>query len=144
MPHLTASAAPGTPPGIWPRLAILVYDGLLLFGVLFVASLVFELASGYRGQGPLRIWFQMYCLSIVATYFIWFWERHGQTLAMRAWRIRVANANGDKLRWHQAALRFALATVGWALAGLTLWWSFLDRDKQYLHDRLGGTRLTRI
>lgn len=141
---MIAAAQVGTPPGIWRRLAILLYDGLLLFGVLFVASLVFEFITGYRGNEPLRIWFQLYCLVIVGAYFIWFWARHGQTLAMRAWHVRLSDANGAKLAWHRAGWRFLLALLGWALAGLTLWWSLFDRDKQYLHDRLGGTRLTRL
>jgi uncharacterized RDD family membrane protein YckC len=141
---MLAAVQAGTPPGIWRRLAIFLYDGLLLFGVLFVASLTFELITGYRGTGPLRIWFQLYCLAIIGSYFVWFWARHGQTLAMRAWHVRLSKTNGAKLGWHEATWRFLLALVGWALAGLTLWWSFFDRDGQYLHDRLGGTRLTRV
>jgi uncharacterized RDD family membrane protein YckC len=132
-----------TAPRLWIRVSIILYDGLLLFGVLFVAGLAFELATGYRGEVGRRLWFQAYCAGIIAAYFIWFWTRHGQTLAMRAWRTRLIAANGARLTWRQAGARFLLAALGWTLAGLTLWWSLFDRDRQYLHDRLGGTRLTR-
>ncbi len=140
------TAAPGhlyTAPGFLTKLAIFLYDGLLLFGVLFVAGLGFEALTRYRGEVPLRVWFQIYCFGIVAAYFIWFWARQGQTLAMRAWRIRLTNVDGSRLRWPQAALRFVLAVLAWGLLGATLWWSLFDRDKQYLHDRLAGTRLAR-
>jgi uncharacterized RDD family membrane protein YckC len=133
-----------TPVRLTRRLAILLYDSLLLFGVLFAAGLAFELATGYRGQGPLRMWFQLYCLTIIAAYFIWFWARHGQTLAMRAWGVRLTTVSGAPPSGRQAALRLVLALAGWALLGLTLWWSLFDRDGQYLHDRLTGTRLTRV
>jgi uncharacterized RDD family membrane protein YckC len=139
-----STSGTNTPVGLTRRLAVLLYDSLLLFGVLFAAGLAFELATGYRGQGPLRLWFQLYCLAIVAAYFIWFWARHGQTLAMRAWRIRLTTVSGAQPSGRQAALRFVLALAGWALLGLTLWWSLFDREGQYLHDRLGGTCLTRV
>lgn len=136
------ASGPYTAPGLTRKIAIILYDGLLLFGVLFVAGLVFDLVTGYTGQRPLRIWFQFYCLAIVALYFIWFWARHGQTLAMRAWRVRVTTASGAPLQWRQAGWRFLLALLGWGLGALTLWWSLFDGERQYLHDRLGGTRLS--
>jgi uncharacterized RDD family membrane protein YckC len=109
---------------------------------LFVAGFLFDLLTGYRGQGGLRIWFQLYCFAVWAAYFTAFW-RHGQTLAMRAWRVDLTARDGARLSWAQALARFFLALAGWAAAGLTLWWSLFDREHQYLHDRLLGTRLTR-
>ncbi|OYY75972.1 MAG: hypothetical protein B7Y33_06080 [Hydrogenophilales bacterium 16-62-9] len=63
---------------------------------------------------------------------------------MKTWRIRLLQENGDALVFRQAALRFAVASLGLMLAGIGFWWAFFDRDKQFLHDRLAGTRLTRV
>ena len=72
-----------------------------------------------------------------------FWVRGGQTLGMRAWRIRVVRADGGALTWRQSVARFAAGVVAAAPAGLGLWWSFLDADKRGWHDRWTGTRVVR-
>jgi uncharacterized RDD family membrane protein YckC len=88
--------------------------------------------------------FQAYILGILFAYFSAFWLRSGQTLAMKTWRIRLVQANGDTLTFKQAVLRFFLALLGLLLAGAGFWWALFDRDRQFLHDRLVGTRLVRV
>jgi uncharacterized RDD family membrane protein YckC len=63
---------------------------------------------------------------------------------MKTWRIRLVQANGDTLTFKQAVLRFFLALLGLLLAGAGFWWALVDRDRQFLHDRLAGTRLVRV
>jgi len=63
---------------------------------------------------------------------------------MKTWRIRLVNPNGAPLTFKQAALRFFLALFGLLLAGVGIWWALLDRDQQFLHDRIVGTRLVRV
>jgi len=73
-------------------------------------------------------------------YFSWFWTHGGQTVAMRAWRFRVERRDGHPLRFAQAGLRFVLAIFS-TLSIVGLLWAWVDRDKQFLHDRLARTRL---
>jgi uncharacterized RDD family membrane protein YckC len=122
-------------PGLARRLASMVYEALLIFAVAFFAAWLFFFASGARDatQGTLRIELQVFILVVLAGYFVWCWLRGGQTLAMRAWRIRLVDVTPAK-----AALRFVLA---FALLPLSILWALVDRDRQFLHDRLVGTRL---
>lgn len=122
-------------PSIARRLAAMVYEAFLIFGVSFFAAWVFFFASGGRDatHGGLRIELQFFILVVLAAYFLWCWLRGGQTLAMRAWRIRLADVTPAK-----AVLRFVLAA---ALLPLSILWALVDRDRQFLHDRLAGTRL---
>jgi len=63
---------------------------------------------------------------------------------MKTWRIRLVNPDGTRLTLGQAALRFVIALLGLLLAGFGFWWALFDRDRQFLHDRIVGTRLIRV
>ncbi|HSS46117.1 MAG TPA: RDD family protein [Burkholderiales bacterium] len=125
------------------RLASLVYEALLLAAVLWAAGALFTLmvpdASPPLPQGLLRA----FLLAVAFAYFAWCWTRGGQTLAMKTWRIRVLSASGLPLTLKQALLRFVLAVLGIGLAGCGLLWAWFDRDRQFLHDRLAGTKIVR-
>jgi uncharacterized RDD family membrane protein YckC len=143
----------------------MLYESLLLFAVAFIAAWVFFFASGGReASGLLRLTLQLFLLAVFAAYFLWCWLRGGQTLAMKTWRIRLVAPGKARVPPATALLRFvyASALVGaffaaitaafahrnpWlafaslAVAGTWLGWALVDRDRQFLHDRLAGTRL---
>ena len=127
----------GTTPGLPRRLASMVYEASLLFAVAFFAAWVFFFASGGRDAtaGGVRHLLQLFIGLSFAGYFLWSWLRGGQTLAMKAWRIRLVDVT--PLR---ALLRFALALL-LVPTLISIVWSFFDRERQFLHDRLAGTRL---
>jgi uncharacterized RDD family membrane protein YckC len=126
------------------RLAALIYESLLVTAVVFVAALPFLYLVGTAESGWVRHVFQLYLLGILFAYFSAFWLRSGQTLAMKTWRIRLVNADGGPPTLRQALLRFVLALLGLLLAGAGFWWALFDRDRQFLHDRIVGTRLIRV
>jgi uncharacterized RDD family membrane protein YckC len=115
----------------------MLYESLLLFAVAFFAGWVFYFASGGRDatRGALRHELQVFVLVVFAAYFLWCWLRGGQTLAMRAWKIRLVDVTPAR-----ALVRFLYAVV-LVPTGLSVLWVFVDREKQFLHDRLAGTRL---
>ena len=116
----------------------MVYEALLIFAVAFFAAWVFFFASGGRDatRGVLRVELQLFILVVLAAYFLWCWLRGGQTLAMKAWKIRLVQVTPAR-----ALLRFVLALALWPLSVL---WALFDRDRQFLHDRLAGTRLVSV
>jgi uncharacterized RDD family membrane protein YckC len=117
----------------------MLYEALLVFAVAFFAAWLFFFASGGREAtaGWLRLALQLFVLAVVAAYFLWCWLRGGQTLAMRAWRIRLVGVTPGK-----ALLRLLLAFL-LVPTGVSILWSLLDADRQFLHDRLAGTRLVK-
>jgi uncharacterized RDD family membrane protein YckC len=126
-------------PSLLRRLASLLYESLLLFAVAFFAGWLFFFASGGRDatSGWLRHALQAFIVVVCAAYFLRCWLYGGQTLAMKAWRIRLVDVTPGK-----ALLRFVYATI-FVPTSLSVLWVFLDKDRQFLHDRLAGTRLVR-
>ncbi|HWR76078.1 MAG TPA: RDD family protein [Thiobacillus sp.] len=126
------------------RIAAMIYESLLVTAVVFVASFIIIPVVGEMHAPWQRHLFQAYILGVLFAYFSAFWLRSGQTLAMKTWRIRLVNADGGTLSFKQAVLRFFLALLGLLLAGAGFWWALFDRDRQFLHDRIVGTRLIRV
>jgi uncharacterized RDD family membrane protein YckC len=105
--------APLQPAAIWRRLAAAVYDGLLLIALAMIVSLfdtiIRDMASLPRNPSAL----QVLVFSVGLLFFGWFWTHGGQTLGMRAWRIRVRRQDGATLRWPIAAVRYSVMLVTW-------------------------------
>jgi uncharacterized RDD family membrane protein YckC len=124
-------------PGLPRRLASMAYEAVLLFAVAFFAAWLFFFASGARDAtaGGLRYALQLFIAVVFASYFLWCWLRGGQTLAMKAWKIRLVDVTPVR-----AFIRFLLALF-LVPTLVSIAWAFFDRDRQFLHDRLAGTRL---
>lgn len=126
------------------RIAALIYEFLLVAAVVFVATFVFLYLAGSAEAGWRHHAFRLYLLGVLFAYFSVFWLRSGQTLSMKTWRIRLVNRRSGPITFRQAVLRFFLALAGLLLAGADFWWALFDRDRQFLHDRIVGTRLVRV
>lgn len=124
------------------RMAALLYDALLLLALLFVATLPWALAARGELLAPLaRALYQTYLVAVSGVFFGWFWTHGGQTLGMRAWRLRVIGDDGGRLTARMAAIRFAMGIVSLAPLGLGFWWSLFDREAKTWHDRVAHTRV---
>jgi uncharacterized RDD family membrane protein YckC len=136
--------APTRAPSFLIRLSAMVYELLLVTAVVFVASFVVLPFVGDLKTPWQRHLFQVWILLVVFVYFAAFWLRSGQTLAMKTWRIHLVDLEGGRISLRQAAGRFVLALLGLMLGGAGFLWALFDRDRQFLHDRLMGTRLMRV
>jgi len=128
-------------PALGRRLASAVYETLLLLALVFVATFPFLAFLGDSTQGWRRHLLQAWVLVVWGAYFAWFWTRGGQTLPMKTWRIRVVRFDGAPLGVGRAVHRYVLAVLGLTAVGLGFAWALVDRDRQFLHDRLAGTAL---
>jgi uncharacterized RDD family membrane protein YckC len=159
-----AVAAAGDAPGLARRLACFVYEGVLLFGVLMVSGYLYSSLTQQRNALEGRHGLQAFVFAVLGIYFVWFWSHGGQTVAMKAWHIRVVTREGHALSEPRALVRYLLAwawfvpallalaltrpasvapiaaalllgVAGYALLSLVL------PGRQFLHDAVCGTRL---
>ena len=161
---MTAAPFVGAAPSLRRRLACFIYEGVLLFGVVAAAGLVYALATHQRHALVGTLGLQAWLFVVIGLYFVWFWSRHGQTLAMRTWHIRVVTHDGARLSAARAIVRYVLcwiwflpALIALQLAGLksagavsvvltsgVLGYAALSRmhcTRQYWHDVVCRTQL---
>ena len=129
-------------PGLRRRLASMTYEALLLLGVLSVSFMLPHLALGMGFGLALPGWVLLsHVFMVLGAYFLWYWGHGGQTLAMQTWKIRLSTPSGAEPSLARLAFRYALAWPSLVYLGAGLVWAVFDRDRQFLHDRLAGTRL---
>jgi uncharacterized RDD family membrane protein YckC len=127
--------------GLGRRLLSLVYEALLLAAVLLAGGVAFTAFAGHLEPALARPLLQLLLLLLAGGYFVWQWHRGGRTLPMKTWRMRLVTAAGEPLTLRHALRRFVFALTGALLGGSGVIWAFFDRDRQFLHDRLAGTRI---
>jgi uncharacterized RDD family membrane protein YckC len=149
-------------PGLRRRMACWLYEGILMFGVVFISGYLFGTLSQTRNALDNRNALQAFLFVVFGIYFVWFWSK-GQTLAMKTWNIRLVDRNGQAVTQLRALLRYVLswlwflpplvAVVPFHLPGAEItvivvgWvavWALLSRfhpEGQFWHDAWAGTRL---
>ena len=136
--------------GIFRRCAALAYDALLLAALWFAVSALLLALSGGQLAEPGRPMWLVYGLRaalvlVTGLFFGGFWTHGGQTLGMRAWRLKLVNSTGTgPVSWKQALLRLGGACLSVAALGIGFFWSLIDRERRSWHDRLSGTHLVLV
>jgi uncharacterized RDD family membrane protein YckC len=159
-------------PKFWRRVSCSLYEQLVLLGVIAFTFLLPNLALGILFNTSLPSWLTFtYLYFVLGIYFVWYWTKTGQTLAMQTWRVRMIASNGNTLNRRQAIWRYVYGSL-WVLPCIFLQWAFhlekwqiiemlfavslflwplsiyLDgrtsAHRQSLADRFAGTRLVEL
>ncbi|MDP5032022.1 MAG: RDD family protein [Paraglaciecola sp.] len=142
--------------GFFRRLAAIVYDLLVATAIFMVAGIVSTVVvivllenkvldkQGYThsmdviSHSPLyaNIIFGWSLLWVVG-FFLWFWRNGGQTIGMRAWRLKLFSTSEQPFGYGRALLRLlsALGGIG------TLFVLFDVKNKLSLQDRIAKTEM---
>ena len=143
--------------GLLRRLGALLYDYLVVIALLIIAGFIgmgvayLLLATGMATvpEGKDAAWlltsplYSAWLALVICGFYTWFWTRAGQTIGMRAWRLRVVDRNGASPGWGAALLRFVVAQVSLALFCLGFLWCLFERERRGWHDLASGTRVLR-
>ncbi len=124
------------------RIAAMLYDGLLVAALLFLATLPFIAARGGEPveTGENRV-YQLVLVFVVYVFFVAFWTRSGRTLGMQSWRLQLEKFDGGGVSIGTATIRFFAALISWAPVGLGFLWQLWDKDNLTWHDRISKTRI---
>lgn len=141
-------------PGLGRYIGCLIYECLLVLAWVFVLAVLFLPMDAWlnpgtpKGQlhiptGLNRLLQLLWYGSGMLAYFVFFWTRKGQTLAMKTWKIRLVSLDGSAVRPLQAVVRFSVALMAIPLFGLAWLWAFGSPLRLSLHDQLSKTVLVR-
>ena len=117
----------------------MLYDTLLVFAVWLVT--IFALTAANRFQAVSGAWFQTFLFLEAFGFFAFFWMRDGQTLGMRAWRLRLIANNGGDLTLNQVTIRLMTAMVSFVALGLGYWWCLVDPQRRTWPDLASDTSI---
>lgn len=123
------------------RLISLVYEALILAAILMAGSLPIVMLSRNWDPTLARAALQVFLIVLCGCFYVWQWSGSGQTLPMKTWKLQLVTADGLPVTRVQALVRFAGTLLSVTTLGLGFLWAILDRDQQFLHDRLAGTKL---
>jgi uncharacterized RDD family membrane protein YckC len=151
-------------PGLARRMAAFIYEGVLLFGVVMISGFLYSVITQHRHALEGRVGMMVFLFIVLGVYFSWFWSRGGQTVAMKAWHIRLVAADGTPVSRARAVARYLLswlwflpataavyvaglhgkgevtvAVIAGVLAYAALVW--LRADRQFWHDVACGTQV---
>jgi uncharacterized RDD family membrane protein YckC len=134
--------------GFGRRFAALLYDSFLLLALLMIyTALSLAFTPGHVAvTQEMGGWWYLYRageLVVIGGYYSLNWVHSGQTLGMRAWRIRVVQDDGKPMTMRAALLRFAFGFLAWPPVALGVLWLYFDPYHAAIHDRLSKTRLIR-
>ncbi len=139
------------------RLLAIFYDLLIIFFITFLLTIVFqqlviqlelitlekvqitqegETVNVIPASSPVSFLLKSIWFFISLFYFGHYWTKHGQTLGMRVWKIKVVSNQDTLISWYQAIKRYLFA-----LLGLGLFWIIVDKENLALQDRLSQSKL---
>ena len=156
--------------GVLRRWAALVYEALLLTALVFIASFLLApfVSPGSAARGALvmpspaaRLGSFTALFTLGAVFFTWIWSEGRRTLPMKAWRLALVTVAFEPLARRTAFVRYVAAWIGpalavvayallaphgfaalaWPLVFLNWLAALVDPQRQFLHDRIAGTRL---
>lgn len=163
----TPTAQINSTPSLKRRLVcMIIYEAALVFGVIFFSSFIFDVTTQSKSALSLRLAREVFLFFVIGSYFVFFWRRGGQTLAMQTWRIKLVNDDFSRIPLTKAIVRYCLAWL-WFLPGLAVAYqlnlknaqlaipvvigfccwaatALFIKDGQFLHDKLAKTRLIEI
>ena len=113
--------------GLGRRLGALIYDALVVMAIMMFSAALGALVAvvlekmniisiaGHVDMAAYlshNIFYQLWIWSVFVGFYVFFWTKGGQTIGMRAWRLRVQNEDGTAINKSQAVIRLATATCG--------------------------------
>lgn len=126
------------------RLGAILYDFLLLLGLLIIASALVVIPFDITPEKQTFIIYQIYIFVLTYIYYVWFWVRSGQTLGMQTWKVKITTVDGSSITISKASIRFFVALISISVFGLGFIWSIFDKNNRTWHDIASSTQLIRV
>lgn len=128
--------------GYGARILGYIIDSIIISIGIAILVFVAILLGGGDTSGPVAITLIGFSILLGIVYFPYFWQKDGQTPGMSIFDIRVVrDADGGKVDWLHAILRFIGYGINSIVFGLPIgWlWVFVDKRRRGWMDLIGST-----
>lgn len=118
------------------------YDLFPLTALIMMGAALWMPISGGADnllKQPLRIFFQISEILLIAAYYIYSWFQGGQTIGMRAWKLHLQTDSGQPITVGNATLRFIVSLFSVFALGFGIMWAAFDSRRRMWHDTLTNT-----
>ena len=116
---------------LWKHFASFLYDIFPLIGLFIVTSLIVAIIRKGDIVAQHTLWFDVLIFSEMILYYVYSWKLGGQTLGMRAWKIKIIPSDERlNLTWLQALIRFIIGVASTLLLGMGLFWKLVSKNNQ--------------
>ena len=130
--------------GILRRLLAIIYDLMIFLSLIMVFTLTIIILRGGREIPYSATWFTLVIIILHFYFFAWFWINGGQTLGMRAWKIKIVNKEGKPIDFSSALRRYLSSLSFLFPPGFCFIWYFIDKENIFLNDRLSKTIIIKL
>jgi uncharacterized RDD family membrane protein YckC len=128
-------------PSFFRYTAIIFYDALLLLAVLFFATLLILPFNAGIAFSREQFLYPAYLVFVSFLFYGWFWTHGGQTVGLKAWKVRLLSNNYGPISWRQALIRWIVSLLSWGSLGLGFLWVLVDKNQRSWHDMASKTGL---
>lgn len=132
------------PCGFFRRMLIMLYDALIVFALMMLATGLLLLVYDQRLTAGKDVAYTVYLAVFWFGYLCWCWRNGGMTVGMRAWKVRLVADDSSRLSWRQCAIRFLVSLASALALGAGFLWSFSDSSRRTWHDRASHSRLVKL
>jgi uncharacterized RDD family membrane protein YckC len=113
--------------GLFRRLGAYLYDLFAVAALLMLATVFAILVvmignhtglinlSAYKDVADYlanNLLFAAYLAVVIIAFYGYFWSKAGQTVGMKAWRLRIQNSDGSNISFTQSLIRMATSAFG--------------------------------
>lgn len=131
------------------RVLALLYDTLVLAAItlsyVLIVAIIAKIIISPKTDEAVEVyqyaWFPIGMVSVNVLFFVYSWRKVGQTIGMRAWRLKLVNLQNQTPSIQQCLLRCVLAPLSIIVIGMGYWWCWFDKEGRSAHDRLTNTRV---
>jgi len=128
-------------PSLFKYITVIIYDLFLLFGLLLFITVIISFLNNGNPPSADNIIYKLFLLTSIIFFYHYSWRKSGQTLGMKAWKVKLVTLNNKPITLGQSILRMTLGLANIVTIGLGYFWKYTNKSKLTLMDVLSKTKL---
>lgn len=131
-------------PSLFRYLAVIIYDMFLLFGLLLFITVIASFLNNGNPPSSDNLVYRLFLLASIIFFYHYSWRKSGQTLGMKAWKVKLVTLDNKPISFGQSILRMTLGLANIVTICLGYFWKYTNTSRLTLMDVFSKTKLITI